>query len=634
MKKSKTALKPLGKKATVNEILQHIVALQTEGKFKESKPLCDALATNGIDSADFLHLYGLAYRGCDDFDTGLQHIQQAAARKPNDTAILNSLGVLLLQMKRPEEALVALKKAADINPDLFDPWNNMGNVLRQLERYQEAELALKRARKIDNKRIEPLLNMALILTDMRLAKHAEKFMDKVLELANPVTVSLRIKRLAIANKAENFNYVEKHYPEFDHDLLSSDEKLEIDQIWARFLEINNRGDEAIALLEPWLERDTKHSDQLLSVLGMLYSKAGQLQKGIDFHKKLLEKSPDHITARWNLSLLQLVAGDVEEGFLNYETRWKWREFPSSRRQFDIPRWEGQNLTGKKLLVWREQGIGDEVRFSSLIPELRETGAVVTVECSTKMVTLFKNCFPWALVRPEGSLNCKDNIEYEGFDYQIPMGSLTPLFRKSLHDFYDRQQPWIPRIKSAEAKVRNRLGVKSNQILVGICWRSSNQAPSRNRHYLLVEELAPLQIIKNAIFVSTQYDECMPEIERVRELGLPFFHYVNVNQKDDLLSSCGLLGACDIVISANVSVADFASGLGVPVIRIGPKHDAIRLGTENIPWYPTCKYFEIEPGQTSIVIERIITEWPDLIEWVNRVTTSGRVVRSDQPLHVK
>jgi tetratricopeptide (TPR) repeat protein len=465
------------------------------------------------------------------------------------------------------------------------------------------------------------------MSDLRSYKNAEKFMDKVLSLAKPLTAQLLIKRLALANRAENFTYTVENYERLKNFNLTIDERIQADQIWARYLEINNRPEDALKLVEKWLKIESKHKDQLLTVVGMLYAKTGCLKKGIALHEELLSKVPEHVTARWNLSLLQLLAGNVTEGFKNYEARWKWREFPSMRRQFDVPRWQGESLKGKKLLIWREQGIGDEVRFSSLIPDLKSLGAEITIECSKKMVKFFERCFPWAIIRAEGVLDCKNNSDYERFDFQIPMGSLTLILRKSLQDFYDLQKPWIPRISNAENKVRARLGVRPDQPLVGICWRSSNQAPSRNRHYLLVEELAPLKNIKDVVFVATQYDECLPEIERVRELGLPIYHYTNVNQKDDLLSAIGLLGACDLIISANVSVGDFSAGLGVPVIRIGHKKEPIRMGTENIPWYPTCKYFEMDPGEGSNVIQRVINEWPSLMNWLNHVSTSGRAMKT-------
>jgi tetratricopeptide (TPR) repeat protein len=620
-----TAIKKEPRKSSIREVLTKIVNLQNSGKFAESLPLCELLIKHGIGDADFLHLYGLALKGIGDNTSAELNIKKAIEKKPTDATLINSLGVLYIHTKKPEEAISQFRKAIKYAPNLFDPWNNLGNVLRSIEKYREAENALKRARKIDPERYEPYLNMALIMTDLRSYKNAEKFMDKALNLAKPLTAQLLIKRLALANRAENFEYTINNYGRLKDYKLNINEKIEADQIWARYLEINNKAEEALQLLEKWLNVESIHKDQLLTVVGMLYAKTGKIKQGIALHEKLLSINPEHITARWNLSLLQLLAGDVGEGFINYEARWKWREFPSMRRQFNIPRWDGQELLGKKLLVWREQGIGDEVRFSSLIPDLKTSGAQVTFECSLKMVNVFKRSFPWATVQAEGPLECNGLEEYSKYDFQIPIGSLARLFRKSVQDFYNFQKPWIPRITEAENKVRERLGVRTDQLLVGLCWRSSNQAPSRNRYYLLVEELVPLKNLHDVVFVTTQYDDCLPEVERVRELGLPLFHYVNVNQKDDLLSAIGLLGACDIVISANVSVADFCGGIGVPVIRIGPPQDAIRMGTtSDVPWYPTCKYIEVNQSEPNKVIAKIIDGWNEFKSWAASVTSAERV----------
>jgi len=271
------------------------------------------------------------------------------------------------------------------------------------------------------------------------------------------------------------------------------------------------------------------------------------------------------------------------------------------------------------LIWEEQGIGDEVMFSSIIPEFEKLNCNVSIECSAKLVAILHRSFPWAKVREPGDLNCEESVIYSQFDYQIPMGSLAPMFRKTLDDFSTQQKPFIPRFKEAEQRIRNESNLHEGQLLIGLSWRSSNQSNRRSVHYLTAEDLVPLKTIKNAVFLGIQYDHCLPELERVRELGLPIRYFKNIDQKNDLASACTLIGACDLVVSASTSVFQMSGALGVPTIMF----DAFKSRKKRIPWHPTVRHFPLNSNEPSLLINNIINQMPELIAWANGVTTSER-----------
>ena len=109
-----------------------------------------------------------------------------------------------------------------------------------------------------------------------------------------------------------------------------------------------------------------------------------------------------IEARWNKSLLQLQYGDLQNGWENYEVRWDWDRFPTRKFEFSFPKWEGEKLAGKSILLWGEQGIGDEVLFLTLLPNLFELGpSKVGLYVSKKLCPVIKQWYPSALVYPFG-----------------------------------------------------------------------------------------------------------------------------------------------------------------------------------------------------------------------------------------
>ncbi|MCY6383764.1 tetratricopeptide repeat protein [Hoeflea prorocentri] len=620
---TKLARKPVHKNAPPQKLLKKIHALQKRGQFAESKPLCDALEAQGFEHPDFLHLHGLAMTASKELEGALVKVYAAHQQKPNDAMIMNTLGVIMLQMKELEASIELFKKATKANPDLYDPWKNLGIALRHAERFPAAEVAFKCAYMRDRTQIEPLLNIVYMLIDSRHYKKAEEVMDTLLEAAHTVTPSLRLKRMHIAARLEDFDYITSNRDRIDRTGLTLDETAELDNIWASYLQTHDRYDEAIETLEPWVSRDTIHQEQCVTSLGLLYAETGKLEEGIAYHQDLLGKNPDHVAGRFNLGLLQFKTGDVAEGYKNYEARWERREFPSKRRKFDAPRWQGEPIKGKKLLVWREQGIGDEVRYASILPELEALGGSVTFECSPKLSPLWDRSFPWAQIEHEGETECRGDETYADFDYQIPIGSLGAIFRPTVDDYEKKQVPWIRRYTETENRVRRELAIKPDETLIGVCWRSSNVVASRNRYFLDRTQLVPLQAIPNSVFLNVQYDCEQDEVDDIRKLGLDLNHYANLDQKEDLVGACGLIGACDIVISVGVSVADLAAGLGVPVVQIGKKSSEIFLGTDHVPWYPTCMSLRMAPDGGEEMITDIVNRWPSIMQWAETVTTAQR-----------
>ncbi|HWK65758.1 MAG TPA: tetratricopeptide repeat protein [Rhizobiaceae bacterium] len=627
---TKLALKPIGKNAHPKKILKQIHALQGLGRFQESRVLCDRLIGLGYDNPDFLHLYGLVLRGCDDLPNALVAIHAAHEQKPQDASILNSMGAIFLQMNDVEPAIELFKRATKIDQKYYSAWLNLGIALKRAERYEAADLALTCAHHIDPGKIEPLLNLVDILIERRLYKRAEEFADKLLERQTDITPRLQLKRLHIAARLQDLAYIKKHRETADVGGFSQDERAELDNIWVHCLEIESRYEEGIAVLEGWMDKSTQHRTQLQTQLGLFYAAVGRLDDSTAVHEDLLRAHPDHVGGRYNLARLQFRKGELSEGFANYEARWQWREFTTLRRRFSAPRWEGEPLDGKNLLVWREQGIGDEVRYASLLPELKDLGGSVTFECSPKLAPLFERSFPWAKIRHEGPLECRGDEAYAGFDYQIPVGSLGKMFRPSVASFHERQAFWLARFPEAENRVRAQIDPASDEIVVGICWRSSNRAASRNRYFFEPEQLAPLRHLPKVRWLNLQYDGTVDEVETIRNLGIPLHHYTNVDQKDDLVSACALLGACDLVVSIGSAVADLTGGLGVPTVYMTRHDSEVYLGTDHVPWFPAAKPFPMKANRGDETIEKIVSEWPSIVDWARSAPTARQPRHAEVP----
>ena len=248
------ALKPRGTKAEIRKTLNRIHALFKQNRLKEAKPLCDWLYANEVRKPEFLHMYGLALRACGNLNGALTAIYAAHEQKPKDATVLNSLGLVFLDMKDTETAITMFKRATSEDQKCYNAWENLGLALRSLDRFHSAELAFTCAHYLDRSKLDPVFNLALLQVDMRKYAQAAEIMDDLLENHKDVTPRVLLRRLQVAMKLEDLAFVEQHQDSIDRTALSLDEQADLDRVRAQYLEVYDRFDDAIAVLKEAIER--------------------------------------------------------------------------------------------------------------------------------------------------------------------------------------------------------------------------------------------------------------------------------------------------------------------------------------------------------------------------------------------
>lgn len=461
--------------------------------------------------------------------------------------------------------------------------------------------------------------------DERRFKGAEARFDEAIGLLDNPPSQLWCYRLVAASKAANYEYVVNNYQRIRALTTREEELIVVDRSWIDCLVSAGFLHEALREIETLSARSSAGWASMRAIFGVIQSRLGNLDTAIAIQKEVLAKEPSHVLARWNLAIHQLEAGELPEAFDNYEARWKWWDFPSERRAFEIPRWNGESLEGKRILVWGEQGVGDEIRFAGVLPDLIATGAGITFESAPKLAPLFKNSFPDIEVSPVRPAEARKREDYKGFDFEVPIGSLARHFRPTVAKMQAKCRPWLKRDAEIEAHVRADIGAAPHQPVIGLCWRSSNQNVDRNQHYVKGEYLSPLKLLGAAKFICLQYDECSAEVGAMRELGLPLYDFPAINQMDDLVSAAYLAGACDIVISAGTATAELSAGLGVPTVLFGLKPSQIQLGTDGVPWHPATWFLPLDRDEPIGVARSVLFDWNKIAAWAEQANTSGRQI---------
>lgn len=631
------AVKKIGKNAPPKKIVREIKKLHAAGRIAETKPLCERLIELGLTDPGFLYIYAMALRQTKDYNGALVQLNAAHNQDPTDPKIINLMGLVFLNMKDEETAIELFKRATEMDQKYYDAWKNLGITLRSVERFHAAQIALTCAHFIDPSKVDSILALLDVYIETRNYRPAEELMERLFEREDEITPHLMVKRLQIAARLEDFPYIRDTVKSLDISGYSMGDQARVENMYAYYLQVHDFHDEALALLNKWVGPDSKQRPVSIELamlmeshIATIHSEHGQLDEAIALHKRLLERYPNDVTTIYNMANMQFSAGKLDEAYDNYEVRWKWREFTTKRRNFSIPRWEGEPLEGKKLLVWREQGIGDEIRYGGLVADLENLGGSVTFEATPKLIPVWEHSYPWAKIEPEGEIECRGDEKYAGFDYQIPLVSLGKYFRPTVQSFFDKQKPWLKRYPEIEDKIRKDIQPKPDELIVGIGWRSANMSPSRARYLFQNSQLETLKQLPNIKWVNIQYDADIKEIEEVRELGLDLYHYDDIDQKDDLVTACGLLGACDIVVTVGSSVGDMTGALGIPTVYIGKSGSMVFLNTDEIPWYPTAKSYPIESNQGDAVIEKMINDWDEIVAWADELNTVDRYHAVDLP----
>lgn len=358
------------------------------------------------------------------------------------------------------------------------------------------------------------------------------------------------------------------------------------------LQTIHRYKDAMVCYETALLLDSSNVNAITNIATILdkqanyYESIKKYQEAID----LFVVNPNELNEiQYRMSFPLLGAGNLDLGWEYYD---KGFEISGGRgrtpnRKFQIPQWNGKKIIGGKLLIWREQGLGDEVWFYSLIHEVLNYCENITIECSSRLLSLVQRAFPTCTVRIETPFS--ELADLNTFDFHIPVGSLCRIFRSSWENFSPSKGYLKP-----DAELLNifssRLASFQRKLLVGISWRSGNLLTSRNIHYAPISDWEPIFKVPNIQFVNLQYGECSEEIFNVKKYyDVDILNFEDIDLKNDLESVAAIIHNLDLVISVSTFISPFTQALGTPLMLINHKNWSM-LGQSKWPWYESVKVY--------------------------------------------
>jgi len=643
--------------------LETALAEFNTGRLQEAAAICSQILAAEPGNGSALNLLGLVHRQIGDTGTAIDYLQRAVAVEPHNLARLCNLGCLLQEANRFAEAENVLQQALALEPNFPEACHNLGVCLHHQGRLTEAAAAYERAIALRPDYFEPIANLALIYKTLERFDLAEQVLrhgltaypdhadllrelgttlyraGKMLEAAD---VFRRLTRVTPDNALAHFNLgvtLEKAgrpaeaEPAIRRAIALAPNQATAYNTLGIVLREQGRLAEAEACqqravtLDPdmasaWNDLGTVLQDQeklneaeraytkaleldpgcfkAIYNLGNLHLDRNQPHKAILLYRQTLAREPELAEAHWNLAQALLLDGQYQEGWREYEWRWRVPEHPGPPT--DLPIWDGTPLgADQPLLVFAEQGVGDAIQFLRFLPRLGQRVAKTVFVCQDSLLELARASLPATIqVEPadrihDAARRCTCQISLLSLPLRLGLTSLESL---------PADTPYLRPPDEHRRRHAGRISVPEDTLSVGIVWRGNPKNKTYFAKSLPVEFVARLAAVPRIRLFSLQKDADDPLPDEVTDLA-PLL--------DSFADTAALIEQLDLVISIDTSVAHLAGGLGIPtwtLLPFVPPDWRYMLDRDDSPWYPSMRIWrQTAPGDWDGLIARIEAELP-------------------------
>ncbi len=650
---------------------QHVIALAQANRLTEARTACEKFCKKNKDDSEawFLlgaihgHMHnfkdaaaccrraikitphvamghynlGIALHRTHDYAGAVTSFQQAIRLQPDFAEAHHELGNSLQAKGEPVNAINSYKQAINFQPALAAAHLNLANTYRASDRKLDAITSYQDALKADSSLLEAHLVLSDLLTEQGQFDDAELHLREVVKLkpdyveAKGNLGNLLQKRDRHEEAVSCYRAVLEKYPESAEAYFNLGNALrsmgETEEALASYKKahqlnpqmasvLNNMGliyldqgelDEAIRLFEQSLEIDPLQAEARINLSKTLRDN-GKLVEAAELLQDLLQDFPEHTEAHWDLSLVWLQAGNFLQGWQEYE--WRLKGGGIATRPFPQSCWEGESLEGKTILVYAEQGVGDELMFASCFPDLIKLADHVIIDCDMRLASLFQRSFPGTTIRG-GSQSSELNwlADLPPVDVQCAAGSLPRHLRPDL-DSFPRHTGYLIPEPSTLAHWRERYKTLGTGLKVGISWRGGHVTKTKIRSTHLLQWRDILSVA-DMHFVNLQYGACETELAEIKQsLGVDVHDWEDADPLQNLDNFAAQVAALDLIISVDNATVHMAGALGIEVWVLQPFVPDWRwlTGRDDSYWYPSMRHFQqLKHSDWTPVISKVQKE---------------------------
>lgn len=559
-----------------------------------------------------------------------QEASAACRGKPADPEAHYLAGKAALARRDYPHAASALRRAIELAPHWAGSHHDLGLALRELGDKPAALAAFQRAIALQHDHVPALFHAGQLHAELGENEDARDCFGLALAF-DPLSSAARIEHARLLAQSDGF--------EAAIELLREAVRKEIADaaVFCRLAELlNEHGDarEAVATYRAGIERFPDDPAPLVNLgmirlghfgdageaealfrraaeldptlieaqanLGLALQEQGRFDEAIEHYERVLAAQPRVAEYRWNRGLANLILGKFGAGWEDYELRKLRPDAGGVHEKFTLPDWDGSPLQGRSLLVYGEQGLGDEIMFASCLPDVIAQAGWCVVECDARIDALYRRSFPKARIEARGRERGRDwRATYPALELQSAVGSLPRYLRRHDADF-PMHEGYLIADAEAQARWRARLLALGALPKVGISWRGGTLRTRSGLRSLALEQLAPLLDGGEVTFVVLQRGLSADERAALAQRSNVFIPEA-IADVDELAA---LLSALDLAVSVPGTNVHLAGALGRPLwvlVTCSPEWRYLWQG-ERMPWYPSARLLrQPRPGDWQAVV---------------------------------
>ena len=604
----------------LHQLHSRAVSAHKAGRIEEAKKLYLEVLAIDVTHAKSLYGLGLIAQQAGSLDVAARMLQRAIAIDPREAAYRRSFGGVLRGLGKDDQALAEYEVVLKLAPDDEDAHFNLADLQRRRGNLEEAENHFARALELRPDCSETHEHLSGVLRRQGRLEEARASFERALKHDPNNVAALQ----NLGNLLVNSGELDTAVAHFKRALALQPDMAEAHNGLGAALHELGRLDEAEASYRKALASKPDYADTYCN-LGNLERKRGRAPEAIEYYERALALNPDlseahsnlgmalvgqrrleearrHYdravalepglgNARWNRSLLDLLEGKFESGWVDYDVR-RFRK-QTAPRSFPQSIWRGEPLNGARILLHAEQGLGDAIQFMRYAPLVQASGGTVILDVKPSVVRLAKRLPGVAELVASGD-------PLPSFEWQCPLMSLPLAFKTNLESI-PAKVPYLSVPEDARLKAE-KIAWPEEGKRVGIVWSGNPEFTEDRLRSIRLSEFGPLFSLAGLEFFSLQFG---PAASQLKEVDAPIVDLTPVI--DDFADTAALIEKLDLVISVDTAAAHLAGALAKPVWTLLPFAPDWRwmLDREDSPWYPTMQLFrQPKVGDWASVIEKI------------------------------
>ncbi|PPR48008.1 MAG: hypothetical protein CFH19_00097 [Alphaproteobacteria bacterium MarineAlpha5_Bin9] len=501
------------------------------------------------------------------YEDALELVNQVLIIKPDYQPALRDKGLVLFFLNQPHKGLKFINKSVELNPLDYIASNTQGLIYMKLEKYKDANKVFNNVINYKPNYAPSYNNLGRLKYLQHKKEDAYKLFKKALEI-NP-------------SFKESINNIGNYY--------------------------NEKGEykKAIKYYQSALKINVSDPEILYNI-AVAYSYLKDFVTAENYYKKSLKITPLDENLKNNYSILLLALQKYKKAWEIYDSRLKLESFKFKNDYIHNTKnkiWNGSKIDkNKKILVIKEQGIGDEILFSSMYPDLIKFFPNIKIESESRLISIFERSFGSKNIFFPYSFFSKNKKNLAQFDTVIYAGSLGRLFRNNINDF-----PKKSFLKAHQNKIsiyKKKFNDLNSRKKIGISWRSKNENYQEAKSFML-NNLRPIIELEKFSFINLQYGDTKNEIKEFNNNSKnKIINFDELDLFNDFESIAAVLKNLDLYIGASNSTAHLAAALGIKTWIIKPMNHAVfhywNQPKNSTPWYSSVKLFESNKGWSKTI----------------------------------